>query len=582
MSVGGERNGHSRPESEAHEIGRKLLADWEASQPTNFFSADLNLQRSLELYLGREAYAQVAGRLYAFGETLARQVDPLVREANLASNLPRLERYDRFSRRVEEVIFHPSHHQAGRRIYASGLLSLCAEPGSNLLAQAFFYLSSHNGEAGHNCPLACSAGLIKLLQAVGGQRLAGRYLPGLLAADYDANLKAAQYLTEVQGGSDVGANSCRARPLDAAAGTWLLEGEKWFCSNVTADLAVVSARVAGQGQGTAGLGAFLLPRRLEDGRLNNLFIRQLKDKLGTRSLATGELEFQNALVYQIGPSAEGFKNVMRHVINTSRIYNAFGCCGIARRAYLVAHGYARYRTAFGRAIQHYPLVQASLANMRADSAAMLAGSLHISSLLDELERGETGEEGVQVLRLALNLNKYRSAVLAREVVMQAIEILGGNGTIESFSVLPRLLRDIVVYENWEGTHNVLLAQTQRDMRRFGGHGPLLEAMRQSFEASGISELRDPGLVETSQTAAEIEEVLAMDELTGSLYFRPLMERLTHLYYAACLAVEAGWELREKADRTKQRLALLFFQRRALGRQPKEIAYYDDQVGRLAQ
>ncbi|MCI0397844.1 MAG: acyl-CoA dehydrogenase family protein [Chloroflexi bacterium] len=577
------KNGSDRKadDGSAIEMGRLLLQDWEAAQPDNFFTADTNLQRTLEFHWGQEKYQQLARQLYDFGR-VATAADAAVRMDNLDHNLPRLERFDGQGQRIEEVIFHPSHHEAGRHIYGSGMLSVCGQPGNNLLSLALFYLSSQNGEAGHNCPVACTAGLIKVLQQIGTPELQGRYLPRLLDADYDSHFTGAQFLTEVQGGSDVGANATTATRLDTQAGTWLLNGEKWFCSNVAADLALVTARVPGQGDGTRGLGLFLVPRRLEDGQLNNVFIRRLKDKLGTRSMATGELEFRDALAYQMGPTEDGFRHVMTYVINTSRIYNAVGVSGNARRAYLTAMTYAQHRRAFGQEIIRFPLVQDQLANMRADSTAMLAGTLHIIKLLDDIELGQSTPQAEGFLRMAINLNKYRSAVLAHEVIVRAIELLGGNGAIESFSVLPRLLRDNVVFENWEGTHNVLLAQVQRDVRRYRVHEPFLAAVRGLLAAVRLEELRQQGLAALEQIQAEIGEVLAMDELTAAIYFRPLMDRLTDLYYAACMAVEGEWELLYKENRTKQRLATLFFNRRVAGRQPKDIAYYDDQVARLCQ
>lgn len=563
-------------------LGRRVLADWEEAQPDNYLSADVGFQRALEFHWGRETYRENAGSLYRFGGVLATVVDEAVREANQDANLPRLQRYNGRGERVEEVLFHPSHHEAGRHIYKSGMLAACARPGKNLLALSHFYLSSQNGEAGHNCPVACTAGLVKLLWAVGGENLSKKYLPRLCDPDYETNYNGAQFLTEVQGGSDVGANATVARLLDPLEGTWLLSGEKWFCSNVTADLALVTARVAGQGSGTSGLGLFLAPRRLDDGRLNNVFIRRLKDKLGTRSMATGELEFREALAYQVGPTERGFKNVMSYVINTSRIYNAVGVCGNARRAYVTASTYAQHRSAFGRPIIHFPAVQEMLANMRADVAAMLAGTLHVIRVQDEVENGSADSGAERFLRMALNLNKYRSALLARNVIMRAIELLGGNGAIESFSILPRLLRDNVVYENWEGTHNVLLAQIQRDLRRFQIGAPFFGSIRGMLEKVTERDVGERALEELDQIEAELVEVLAMDELTAAIYFRPLMDRLAHFYYWACLAVEAEWEVHEKKDRTRQRLAALFFNRRVAGLQPKDIAYYDDLVSRLCQ
>jgi alkylation response protein AidB-like acyl-CoA dehydrogenase len=568
-----------RNDYSAIEAGRRQLTDWEREQPTNFFTADLNLQRTLEHHWGLDAYQGHASALYRFGGTVAKVVDPAVRVASRDENLPRLERFDAWGDRVEQVVFHPSHHEVGRHLYASGMMGAFEQPGSNLYSLALFYLSAQNGEAGHNCPLACTAGLIKVLQAAGSEQLKDRFLERLFDPDYETLYHGAQFLTEVQGGSDVGANATVASPTESE-GVWLLNGDKWFCSNITADLALVTARVAGQGSGTDGLGLFLLPRLLDDGRPNTVFIRRLKDKLGTRSMATGELEFRDALAYQVGPTERGFRNVMTHVINTSRIFNAVAVSGNARRAYMVASSFAQHRRAFNRAIIHYPIVQDILANMRADVTAMLSGTLQIARRIDLVETGQARDQTGGFLRMAININKYRSSVLAHQTIVSAIELLGGNGAIETFSVLPRLLRDNIVYENWEGTHNVLLDQVQRDMRRYQVEKQFTAVVREIFERSSQENLRSEGLEMIGGLQAELEEVMAMDELTAGIYFRPLMDRFTDLYYAACLLDEADWEMREKGDRAKLHLATLFFNRRAAGRGPKDIPYYDDLVSRL--
>lgn len=562
--------------------GRQRLEDWKESIPDNFFVADRNLQRLLEFYWSEERYRQHLPRLLEFGGVVATVIDEAARISNLDENLPRLSRFTGTGRRVEDVRFHPAYHEAGRAIYASGVMSVYEEPGSNLLSLALFYLSSLNGEAGHNCPLACTAGLIKVLQAEASQELQERYLPHLLNPDYDRNYHGAQYLTEVQGGSDVGANATVATPLeDGEEGTWLLNGEKWFCSNVTADVALVTARVPGQGKGTRGLGLFLVPRHLPDGSTNRMTIRRLKDKLGTRSMATGEVEFDDALAYEVGETEAGFRNAMTYVINTSRVFNAVGCSANARRAYLTAWTYARHRTAFGQPIIHFPLVQAILAQMRSDATAILSGTMRIVHTMDEVETGRKADTDTgRFLRMALNLNKYRSALLAHDVIQQGIEILGGNGAIEDFSILPRLLRDNVVYENWEGSHNVLLAQVQRDMRRYQVHEPFLDLVQEMLDPLPFKRLRREGVEELKIMRQRLDALLKMDELAASIPFRTLMDRLTDLYYVACMGVEAAWEVFKKEDRSKQRLAEFFFDRRVAGRSPLDIANYGDQVSRL--
>jgi acyl-CoA dehydrogenase len=571
------------PEFPVIDAARRRLEEWQDAQPDNFFVADRSLQRLLEFYWGEETYREHLPRLYDFGRVSATVVDLAARISNDVENLPRLQLYDWLGNGVSEVDYHPSYHEAGRAVYASGVMSVYAEPGNNLLSLALFYLSSLNGEAGHNCPLAMTAGLIKLLQAEGTPALQARFLPRLLDPDYQRNYTGAQFLTEIQGGSDVGANATIATPLDPAAeGTWLLNGEKWFTSNVTADLALVTARVPAQGEGTYGLGLFLVPRRLEDGRLNTLYIRRLKDKLGTRSLATGEVEFRDTLAYQIGDLERGFRNMMVYVINTSRIFNGVGTAANAGRAYLVAWSYARHRTAFGQPIIHFPLVQDILAKMRADSTAILSGSMRIVRTLDEIESGKKDDAATGAfLRMALNLNKYRSSLIAHEVIQQGIEILGGNGAVEDFSVLPRLLRDNVVYENWEGSHNVLLAQVLRDMHRYRIHEPFFALIEEMLQPLPFNRLKREGLEVLATIREQLDALLEMDELSASVPFRPLMDRLTDLYYVACLGVEATWEVFKKEDRSKQRLAEFFFDRRVVGRPAIDIPNYADQISRLA-
>lgn len=562
--------------------GRRRLEDWRNALSDNFFVSDRNLQRLLEFHWGRDRYREHLPRLLKFGGEAATIVDEAVRVSNLDENLPRLQRFDAIGRRVEDVAYHPSYHEAGRAIYGSGVMSVYEEPGNNLLSLALFYLSSLNGEAGHNCPLACTAGLIKVLQAEGSPALQERYLLRLLDDNYETRYHGAQYLTEIQGGSDVGANGTQATPLDPASdGTWLLNGEKWFCSNVTADLALVTARVTGQGEGTAGLALFLVPRLLEDGAPNGLFIRRLKDKLGTRSMATAEVEFRDALAYQVGATESGFRNVMIYVVNTSRIFNAVGCSANARRAYQTAWAYARHRLAFGQPIIHFPLVQDTLTRMRTDAAAMLSGTMRIVRTVDDIETGRKDDvESGAFLRMALNLNKYRSAVLAHDVIQGGIEVLGGNGAIESFSILPRLLRDNVVYENWEGAHNVLLAQVQRDMRRYQVHDHFFKVVREMLEALPYKRLKREGVQELEKAQEQLAALLQMDLQSASVPYRSLMDRVTDLYYVACMGVEAAWELYHKQDRSKQRLAEFFFDRRVMRRDPLDIPNYGHQISRL--
>ena len=191
-------------------------------------------------------------------------------------------------------------------------------------------------------------------------------------------------------------------------------------------------------------------------------IRKLKDKLGTRALATGEIVFDGAVAYPIGALEDGFKIAAGVVLNTSRWLNAVGSAAVMRRAYLEAAAFARERVAFGQAIVEFPLVRESLAVMRAEAEAALASSLEVTRLVDSAD-----PDDVAYHRILVNANKFSTSAAATRAIRRGIEVLGGNGTIEDFSVLPRLWRDAIVFESWEGTHNVLCAQVARDLERFG-------------------------------------------------------------------------------------------------------------------
>lgn len=523
------------------EQGREELNQWERSQPDNFYETDIHLQNVLAMLWSPERLKQHAPQLAKFGGVAATIVDPAARRANLAENLPRLDRFTATGERTEDLAQSMDHHIAGRHIYGSGVMSVYGQPQSNLLALALFYISSYNGEAGHNCPVSCTAGIIKTLQHVGSEDLKAKFLPRLLDMDYDKLMHGAQFLTEVQGGSDVGANVCTATPLDAKANKWLINGEKWFCSNATAGLILMTARPEGSAAGTKGLGLFLVPRRLDDGSLNGLYLRRLKDKLGTKSMATAEMDFKDAVGYQIGETGKGFQHAMDFVINTSRLYNAVGSAGAARRAYIIAWTYAQHRQAFGTPIKTFPLIQQVLAEMKAETMAITSGSLYLAHLRDEIEAGRADETAKQFFRLMINLNKYRSSISATNVIRKGIEVLGGNGAMENFSVLPRLLRDSVIFEAWEGAHGTLIAQSVRDCQRNKLHEACFDHLKQMFDSLGDETWKTHGLAQLDELRTEMETALALDEFSAGVTFRDLADRLVYLFYAARLAVEAEWE-----------------------------------------
>ncbi len=500
---------------------RAELALWQAARAGNFYDATPNLARSLRLRLGEHDLRELEPRLRAFGEDVAIVVEPSVRALELRP--PSLAAADSLGRESQHVAFDPEYARAGRAVWASGIAAAPA-----FEQAALVYLLAHAGEGGHTCPAVCTAGLIRALRRHGSPELQERFLPALLEPDYERCQRGAQFLTEVQGGSDVGANRAEAVPEGEL---WRISGEKWFCSVADADQFLVTARRRGAPAGTRGIGCFLVPRRLPDGSANGFRLRRLKDKLGTRALATGEIEFTGALGHAIGAPEDGFRIVAGVVLNTSRWLNALGSTGLMRRAYLEAASFSRLRTAFGHRIADYPLVRENLAVMKVEEQAALASTLELTGLVDAIDAGTADSEDLTWHRILVNANKFVTSLAATHCVRRGIEALGGNGTIEDFSALPRLYRDAIVFESWEGTHNVLCDQVQRDLVRLDALDLALERVRGCLPAG------DGDAATVAEALDALAPRLRRSLAEGSLHFRRQLDLLVRALQAGCLLAD---------------------------------------------
>jgi alkylation response protein AidB-like acyl-CoA dehydrogenase len=445
--------------------------------------------------------------MHAFGRVCAGPIDEWAITTNKDANLPRLARYDGYGNRTESVTFHPDYHAIGREVWKSGVMSRYATPGREIETLALVYLLSQDGEAGHACPLACTAGMIKILQAADNAPKA--WLERLLDPNYDTRWHASQFLTEVQGGSDVGANALVAKQSEEG---WELWGEKWFCSVIDARLFLVTARPDGAPPGTAGLRTFVVPRQLDDGTVNRFEIRRLKDKFGTRSMASAEVDFRGAHAVPVGD----FRRTIELVINTSRLFNATCAAGFLQRAWREADGYARTRLAFGSPILAFPSIARTVARVRTEAFAARGLTFLLAA---QSERGEAW-------RMLVNLNKIWTALTCPAGIRDAIEVLGGNGAIEEFSVLPRLLRDSIVLEAWEGGHGVLCAQILRDAKKHGLHRPMFD---------WLAELGGPE-PRLDEVRARWERVLSRPDADARI--RDVIEELRPVAQALVLRAEA--------------------------------------------
>lgn len=517
--------------------GRNALAAWQNALKQNIYDLDADFKHSISIYLSDKSPA-LGLELSTFAERVVNELEPLVIENNLAGNLPRIEHYNGIGNLIEKVVHHPSYEKAGNLIYSSKLLKRMSKPGGLLEALTFMFISSQAGEAGHNCPVACSAGIIRVLQKCPDFPQKNFYLEKLLDPSYEENFTGAQFLTEIQGGSDVGKNAAEA--FQDEHGNWRIQGEKWFCSNADAELMLVTARFDRQRSGTKGLGLFLIPALLDSGERNHYTMRRLKDKIGTRSMASAEMDFHGAYAIAIGKPEEGFKIVMENVLHISRLFNTFCVLGMARRAYQIALSYARSREAFGQPIINYPLVKENLARIKAENTAMLASIFATTRLQDDLDTNKiSGEENKLLLRILVNLNKYISALWSVEHIHHSLDMLAGNGAIESFSTIPRLLRDSIVCENWEGTHNTLRMQILKDILRYGIDEIYLRHIEGKL-AIVASNSKHPGMVHQSihKLKKDLQRLKSAEPELQSFQIRDIVDQMAVLMSAVHLLTEA--------------------------------------------
>ncbi|HAT6977118.1 TPA: acyl-CoA dehydrogenase [Legionella pneumophila] len=478
-------------------------------------------------------------QLSQFSKTVAEELEPTVMENNLDANLPKIEQYNAIGQRDDRVIHHPAYIRSGDIIYGSNLMQYLLKPGQMKKTLSLFLLSSHAGEAGHNCPIACSAGVIRVLSHYSQLEKTPYYLDKLTYPSFSNNFTGAQFLTEIQGGSDVGANASRAY-LDEQ-NQWRISGEKWFCSNANADLILMTARFDEENPGTKGLGLFLVPSRLDDGHPNHYYLRRLKQKIGTRSMATAEIDFEGALAYPMGDVVEGIHLVMENVLHLSRIFNAFSVLGMSRRACQIAYYYAKNRRAFNHPVIEYPLVKESLAKIKSENLAMLASVFHMVRCQDELDtipQPQQTKSQQLLLRTLANINKYFTAKRSVENIHHSLDLLAGNGTIENFSSLPRLLRDCIVCENWEGTHFTLWMQTLRDMHKFSIDKLFIAHLRQLLEQiHDINPHKALFFQKINELDATIKTMKSVNHEEQSLLIKTIIEHMASLLAALCLAKE---------------------------------------------
>jgi acyl-CoA dehydrogenase len=442
----------------------------------NFYEIDGAFRSLLQLYLAPGIRAKLEPHFACLGALAGGRLDELARIAD--QNPPVLEPRDRFGRDEDSIRYHPAYREMEKIAFGdfqfhamshrAGVLGLDA-PMPAVAKYGFQYLFVQ-GEFGIMCPISVSDTSTFLIRRYASEQLKAYLLPRMLSADMATLWKGTQFMTEKAGGSDVGAIETIARQ---EGGRWRLYGEKWFCSHTDAEVALMLARPEGAPDGTRGLALFALPRYLEDGTRNSYRIVRLKDKLGTRSMASGEIRLEGAVAYLVGAVDRGFKQMMDQV-NLSRLSHGVRAAAMMRRCLNEAWAAARSRHAFGSAIIERPLMRRQLMKILVPTEQALSMAMLTARTMDKSAAGDNQAQAL--LRILTPMLKLRACRDNIPVATGAMEVRGGNGYIEEW-VNARLVRDAHIGVLWEGTSNInALDVVQRAVGKEGSDEALAAAM----------------------------------------------------------------------------------------------------------
>ena len=540
----------------------------------NAFESDLDLQRTLQSALPPHLYAQAQPHLSKLGRYVGTVLDDLSRKAD--THPPTLRSLDKRGNIINSVDFHPSYAEMERiGVEEFGLVAMSHEPVlgfarplPHVLKYAFWYVFGQ-AEFALACPMSMTDSAVRVLRRFGSPQL-NRDFGDRMVSTGPTHFSGAQFMTEKQGGSDVGANAVQAREVN---GEWQLWGNKWFCSNVSADLALVLARPEGAPLGTRGLAMFLMPRLLPDGSMNNYQINRLKDKLGTRAMASGEVDFFGAVCYPVGDLGTGFKQMMS-MVNSSRLSNAMRSSALMRRSYLEALTSTQGRPAFGSMLIAQPLMRETLLRMLLETEAASAALFHTAQIYDQADAAlphlAPAERAASVppephsrnLRLLTPMLKGVICKRARTVVAEGMEARGGNGYIDDW-VDGKLLRDAQLGSIWEGTTSIVALDVQRAILRNNAGAPFFAVVRQKLEALTSDDVFAPitrfltGYSRQAELTADsmTEQDPAVREL-GAIQF---MNQLYDLLAATLLLEQADQEVQDLGSYRKLAVTLAYLE-----------------------
>ncbi|WP_430642181.1 acyl-CoA dehydrogenase family protein [Bradyrhizobium jicamae] len=503
----------------------------------NFYRADPALTDLLRLHLPDALFRHIEPHLDRLGELAGGYLDECARLAD--RHTPVLHQRDKFGRDTQYIEYHPAYRELEKAAFGEfGIHALSIRKGIMgwpdkypVVAKHAFTFLFNQTEFGMGCPINVTDGCAKLLNNFGSDALKAKYLDGLTQTDMSKLTQGGQFMTEKEGGSDVGTLTTRAVQ---EGDHWRLYGEKWFCSNADAKVVMLLARPEGAGPGTRGVGLFLMPRFLDDGSQNHYRIVRLKDKLGTRSMASGEIKFEGAIAYAVGKLDRGFVQ-MAEMVNSSRLSNGVKSTALMRRAHHDAMTVAKSRVVFGQRIIDLPLARRQLMKIMLPTEQALSMSFLTADALDRAEAGS--QDAAALLRILTPTLKFRATRDARKVCGDALEMRGGIGYIEEFATA-RLLRDAHLGSIWEGTGNIVAIDTlTRAVGRHGADAALAADLHARLDDSANvpQAWRDRLHQLTDRAVGFAREVASRSDNEGDA------RRATSLLYQVASAVALAWE-----------------------------------------
>ncbi|SPT60345.1 acyl-CoA dehydrogenase family protein [Actinomadura madurae] len=539
------------PFGSAEKARRYATERYQGAAGLNWYDCDPTLRFLMRRHLG-DGFGWAEPRLREMGALMGGPVAAWAEETD--RNPPRLEKYDRWGRDVSEVVMPPSFEAARREIVATsftrpGFVAEARREGVDPapMGVAWSYLLDQ-ADIGMACALGTGGDMVVGLAELFAPEDVKARVRELFAAG-EMSGEAAQMLTERSGGSDLGAlESTASREGDA----WRLNGFKWFASNANGSAFVVLAKPEGAVDGVRGIAPFLVLRERRDGARNGVRIRRLKDKLGTRSVASAEIEFTDAEAFLLAPASsageggdgKGLARMME-LTNGARLGISMMGLGCARRALVESLCYARAREAFGASLIEQPLMRRKLAELIVETEA-------VQALVFD------GYLGRPRLRMGAALIKLRAARLGVTAAGDAIEIHGGNGYIEQWPVA-RILRDAQVNPIWEGGDNILCLDVRRAIERQDAHEPFLERLTSAVQQAPAGDDATAGLV--SERIGHLREAIerwrGLDRTVAEARLYPLAQYMADVYAAALLLEQAGWERADSGEDRKALVARLY-------------------------